>query len=259
MTDTHAHINSSRFAGDLPAVVERALAANVDAIVVVGVDLPSSRLAIEIAARYANCWATVGVHPHEAEACDAATWQALADLARAPRVVAIGETGLDYYRNLASKPAQQRALANQLGLAAELRLPVVVHMREAFTDVHRMLAQAQPSHPVIMHCFSGDTTQATAFLKLDCMLSLAGPVTFRSARKLHEVAKMVPSDRLLLETDCPYLAPTPFRGKRNEPAYVRHTLEAVAKRRGVTPEYLEEITDSNAQAAFGFSVAGTSP
>lgn len=258
MTDTHAHINASRFAEDLPAVIERALAANVHRIVVVGVDLASSRAAIGIAARYANCWATVGVHPHEAETCSDATWQELAELAQAPRVVAIGETGLDYYRNIASKPAQQRAFASQLALAAEVSLPVVVHMREAYSDVHRTLAQAKRSQPAIMHCFSGDRMQATAFLKLGCMISLAGPVTFRSAGKLHEVAKMVPSDRLLIETDCPYLAPVPYRGKRNEPAFIRHTLESIAKRRGVTSEDLEEITDFNAQATFRFPTAGTS-
>ena len=126
-------------------------------------------------------------------------------------------------------------------------------MREAFADVHRMLAHALPPRQAVMHCFSGDSAQASAFIDLGCMISLAGPVTYRSAAKLHHVAKMVPSGRLLLETDCPYLAPAPHRGKRNEPAYVRFTLDAVARRRKVASEELEEITDRNAQTFFGIT------
>lgn len=256
MTDTHAHINSPRFAGDMSAVVERAAQAGVTAIFVVGVDIPSSRAAVEIAARYPACWATVGVHPHEAAACTPATWRELEALAGAPKVVAIGETGLDYYRMLAPKRAQQDAFARQLALAAQRHLPVVVHMRNAYADVHQTLAAAQPTPQTVMHCFSGDESQAAAFIALGCMISLAGPVTFRSAAKLHEVAKMVPSDRLLVETDCPYLAPVPYRGKRNEPAYVRYTLEAIAQQRGVSPQALEEITDRNAQTFFGITACG---
>ncbi len=253
MTDTHAHINVPRFAEDLPAVVNRAESKNVSAIIVVGVDVPTSRAAVAIAERYANCWATVGIHPHEAETCTPETWRELESLAKAPRVVAIGETGLDYYRNFASKDRQAMAFSQQLALAAKVNLPVVVHMREAFADVHRMLTQAMPPRQAVMHCFSGDSAQAMAFLDLGCMVSLAGPVTFRSAVKLHQVAKMVPSDRLLLETDCPYLAPAPHRGKRNEPAYVRFTLEAVALRRNAAPEAVEEFTDRNAQTFFGLT------
>ena len=256
MTDTHAHINSPRFAADLPAVIERAAAANVTAIIVVGVDLPSSQAAVDIAARYPNCWATVGVHPHETETCTSATWRQLEALARAPRVVAVGETGLDYYRNYASKPAQQNAFSKQLAIAAKSQLPVVVHMRDAYPAVYQVLSHARQPIEVIMHCFSGDSAQATAFIDLGCMISLAGPVTFRSAEKLHDVAKMVPSDRLLIETDCPYLAPVPHRGKRNEPAYVRYTLDSIAERRGVAPEELEEITDTNAQTTFRIPAPG---
>ncbi len=253
MTDTHAHLNSPRYAKDLPAVLERAAAANIRHIVVVGVDIPSSLAAVDIAARYPMCWATVGVHPHEADACTPATWRELEALVGAPKVVAIGETGLDYYRNLAAKPAQQNAFATQLALAAASDLPVVVHMRESSADVYRMLAEAQPPPRVVLHCFSGGPKHAAAFMALGCMISLAGPVTFPAAAKLHEVAKMVPSDRLLIETDCPYLAPVPYRGKRNEPAHMRYTLESIAQRRGIAPEVLEEITDRNAQTFFGIS------
>ncbi|MDE2817941.1 MAG: TatD family hydrolase [Chloroflexota bacterium] len=253
MTDTHAHINVPRFAEDLSAVVERAVSAGVSTIIVVGVDIPTSRAAVAIAKRFPSCWATIGIHPHEADACSPETWRELETLAKAPRVVAIGETGLDYYRNYASKDAQARAFAKQLALAAKANLPVVVHMREAYADVHRALKQAMPPRQAVMHCFSGDYAQAAALIDLGCMISLAGPVTFRSAVKLHHVAKMVPSDRLLLETDCPYLAPVPHRGKRNEPAYVRFTLEAVAQRRNVAAKELEEITDRNAQTFFGIT------
>ena len=253
MTDTHAHINVPRFAADLSAVVSRAMANNVNAIIIVGVDLPTSRAAVAITERFANCWATVGIHPHEADACTPETWRELESLAQAPKVVAIGETGLDYYRNLSAKDAQLVAFSQQLALASKVHLPVVVHMREAYADVHRMLKQALPPRQAVMHCFSGDNAQASAFIDLGCMISLAGPVTFPSATQLHQVAKMVPSDRLLLETDCPYLAPVPHRGKRNEPAYVRFTLDAVARRREVASEELEEITDKNAQTFFGIT------
>ncbi len=253
MTDTHAHINAPAFAADLPQVVARATAAGLTAIIVVGVDVPSSQAAVAVAAQYPNCWATVGIHPHEANSCTPETLRQLEALARAPKVVAIGETGLDYYRNYAAKPTQQEAFAAQLDLAARLRLPAVVHMREAYADVYAALGADRRLPPVVMHCFSGDTTQARDFIALGCMISLAGTVTYRSARKLHDVAKMVPSERLLLETDCPYLAPAPRRGKRNEPAYVRHTLEFVARKRGVSPAHLEEITDANAQTTFGIA------
>ncbi|MYB75729.1 MAG: TatD family deoxyribonuclease [Chloroflexi bacterium] len=253
MMDTHAHINVSRFAEDLPAVINRAASAGVSAIIVVGVDIPTSRAAVAIAERFSNCWATVGIHPHEAAACSPETWRELETLAKAPRVVAIGETGLDYYRNYASKDAQAESFSKQLALATKANLPVVVHMREAYADVHRALKQAMPPQQAVMHCFSGDTAQAAAFIDLGCMISLAGPVTYRSATQLHHVAKMVPSDRLMLETDCPYLAPVPHRGKRNEPAYVRFTLNAVAQGRGVASEELEEITDRNAQTFFGIT------
>jgi len=253
MTDTHAHINVPRFAEDLPAVINRAVSANISAIIVVGVDIPTSRAAVAIAERFPSCWATVGIHPHEAAACGPATWRELESLATAPKVVAVGETGLDYYRNLAPKDAQQVAFSKQLALAAKANLPVVVHMREAYADVHRALKQAMPPRKAVMHCFSGDSAQAAALIDLGCMISLAGPVTYRSATQLHHVAKMVPSDRLLLETDCPYLAPVPKRGKRNEPAYVRFTLDAVAQRRNVAARKLEEITDRNAQTFFGIT------
>ena len=256
MTDTHAHINMPRFADDLAAVVGRANAANVKTIVVVGVDIPSSRGAVEIAARFPGCWAAVGVHPHEADSCTTATWRELDALAQAPEVVAIGETGLDYYRMNSGKEAQQSAFARHLALAAKRQLPVIVHVRDAYADAQRLLTRAMPPRRAVMHCFSGDSAQAAAFVELGCMISLAGPVTFRAAAKLHAVAKMVPSERLLVETDCPYLAPVPYRGKRNEPAYVRYTLDAVAQRRGVAQRKLEETTDRNAQTFFGINALG---
>lgn len=253
MTDTHAHINVPRFAEDLSHVVARAVSAGVNTIIVVGVDVPTSRAAVAIAERFPNCWATVGMHPHEADACTSQSWRELESLAKAPEVVAIGETGLDFYRNLASKEGQTRAFAKQLALADKADLPVIVHMREAYADVYRILAQTMPPRRAVMHCFSGDSAQAAAFIDLGCMISLAGPVTFRSAAKLHDVAKMVPSDRLLMETDCPYLAPAPHRGKRNEPAFVRFVLDAVARKREVAPAELEETTDRNAQTFFGIN------
>ena len=231
--DTHAHLHFPEFAGDLDAVLERARVAGVRRILTIGTDVPTSRAAAALAFREPNVWAAVGIHPHEAADADDAALAEIERLAGGPRVVAIGETGLDFFRNLAPREAQERALRSQLALARRTRKPVLIHCRDAHEETLSILGAADVSeHGGIMHCFSGDVGIARRCLDLGLLLSLAGPVTYPKPGALPEVAKFVPADRLVVETDCPFLPPQPYRGKRNEPAYLAITAARVAELRG---------------------------
>ena len=231
--DTHAHLHFPEFADDLDAVLERARAAGVRRILTIGTDVPTSRAAAALAFREPNVWAAVGIHPHEAADADEAALTEIERLAGGPRVVAIGETGLDFFRNLAPREAQERALRSQLALARRTRKPVLIHCRDAHEETLSILGAADVSeHGGIMHCFSGDVGIARRCLDLGLLLSLAGPVTYPKPGALPEVAKFVPADRLVVETDCPFLPPQPYRGKRNEPAYLAITAARVAELRG---------------------------
>jgi TatD DNase family protein len=231
--DTHAHLHFPEFAGDLDAVLERARVAGVRRILTIGTDVPTSRAAAALAFREPNVWAAVGIHPHEAADADEASLAEIERLAGGPRVVAIGETGLDFFRNLAPREAQERALRSQLALARRTRKPVLIHCRDAHEETLSILGAADVSeHGGIMHCFSGDVGIARRCLDLGLLLSLAGPVTYPKPGALPEVAKFVPADRLVVETDCPFLPPQPYRGKRNEPAYLAITAARVAELRG---------------------------
>ncbi len=231
--DTHAHLHFPEFADDLDAVLARARAAGVRHMVTIGTDVPSSRAAVALAAREPDVWAAVGIHPHEASLADPAQLAEIERLAAAPRVVAIGETGLDFFRNLSPRDAQARAFRAQLALARRARKPVLVHCRDAHEETLAILAEGSVGETGgIMHCFSGDTAIAKRCLDLGLLISLAGPVTYPKARALPEVAKLVPGDRLVVETDCPFLPPQPHRGQRNEPAYLTITAARVAELRG---------------------------
>jgi TatD DNase family protein len=231
--DTHAHLHFPEFAGDLDAVLERARVAGVRRILTIGTDVPTSRAAAALAFREPDVWAAVGIHPHEAADADEAALAEIERLAGGPRVVAIGETGLDFFRNLAPREAQERALRSQLALARRTRKPVLIHCRDAHEETLSILAAADVSeHGGIMHCFSGDVGIARRCLDLGLLVSLAGPVTYPKPGALPEVAKFVPADRLVVETDCPFLPPQPYRGKRNEPAYLAITAACVAELRG---------------------------
>ncbi|HSE93216.1 MAG TPA: TatD family hydrolase [Methylomirabilota bacterium] len=250
--DTHAHLHFPDFAPDLPAVLERARAAGVRRCLTIGTDVESSRAAVALAAREPDVWASVGIHPHDAAAADDAALAEIARLARAPRVVAVGEIGLDWFRDLSPRPAQEAAFRRQLALAREIGRPVLVHCREAHADVLRILGE---EHAVdrggIMHCFSGDVAIARRCLELGFLVSLAGPVTYPKARALPEVARWTPGDRLVIETDCPYLPPQAHRGQRNEPAYLALTAARVAELRGEPlPELAARLT-ANACAMLG--------
>lgn len=245
--DTHAHLNDDKFACDLPEVIKRAEEAGVLKIANVGYDLPSSLEAIKIAKKYPGMYAVIGVHPHDADTLDEELLYKLKVYAREPEVVAIGEIGLDYYRDLSPRDIQRDAFRKQIRLAAELKKPIVIHDRDAHEDTMQILREEKAgTNGGILHCFAGSWEMARFCMSMGFHISIAGPVTYSNANKLLEIAKLVPLDRLLVETDCPYLTPHPYRGKRNEPARVRVTAEKIAQLRNITLEKLAEATTANA-------------
>jgi TatD DNase family protein len=249
--DTHAHLHFPEFAEDLDAVLQRARAAGVARLLTIGTDVPTSEAAIALAAREARVWAAVGIHPHDAEAADETALAAIERLAGAPGVVAIGEIGLDFFRNLSPRDTQERVLRRFVALARRLRKPVVVHCRDAHAETLAILGEERVAEVGgIMHCFSGDVEIARRCLDLGLLISLAGPVTYPNARALPEVARFVPIDRLVVETDCPFLPPQGYRGKRNEPAYLALTAARVAELRGEPLHDLARRTTDNARRLF---------
>jgi TatD DNase family protein len=254
LIDTHAHLDDPRFADDLPAALDRAAAAGVVRVVTVGIDLSTSRAAVGLAGRFPLLAAAVGVQPNHVAEAAPGDWDAVAELAADPRVVAVGETGLDRYWDRAPFPLQEEYFARHLGLARRLGKPVVIHCRQAEADVVRMLRDEFERHgPVrgVMHSFTGDPNTAAACVGMGLSVSFAGMVTYKNAADLRAVAKGVPPDRLLVETDSPYLAPVPVRGKRNEPAFVAHTAAALAAELGVSAGELAGQTTRNARELFG--------
>jgi TatD DNase family protein len=252
--DTHAHLDDDRFAGDLADVVARAAATGLERVVTIGTDAATSRRNIELAGRFSLLRAAVGIQPNHVAEAQAGDWDAIRELARDPACVAIGETGLDRYWDRSPFPLQEDYFARHLGLSRETNKPVVIHCREAEADVVRMLrAEFEARGPVagVMHSFTGDPATAKACLDMGLYVSFAGMVTYKNAENLRQVAATIPLDRLLVETDSPYLAPVPVRGKRNEPAYVVHTADCLAKVLGVTPEVINERTTRNARDLFG--------
>src|SRR4051812_21270414 len=251
--DTHAHLDDDRFRDDLPAVLDRAAAAGLAGVVCVATTAADSGRCVEIAGHFPLIWATVGLQPNNLVEARPGDWAAVERLAAAPRVVARGETGLDRHWDDTPFPVQEDYFARHLALSRRTGLPVVIHCREAEADVVRMLRADFDRHgPVrgVMHSFAGDAGTAAACLAMGLSVSFAGMVTFKSAADLRAVAATVPADRLLVETDCPYLAPVPVRGKRNEPAYVAHTAALLAQVRGVSAAELAEQTTRNARALF---------
>ncbi|MEA3460062.1 MAG: TatD family hydrolase [Chloroflexota bacterium] len=250
LIDTHVHLDFPQFEGDREEVIERALAAGVWRIINVGTDLASSRRAVALAEAHPQIYAAVGVHPHDAKTLTDKALTELRELARHPRVVAIGEIGLDFYRDLSPRDIQREALEQQLALAQELGKPVVIHDREAHAEVMEILRRRQGLRGVL-HCFSGSLEMAREAIELGFHISVAGPVTFENARRLLEIVRQLPLERLLIETDCPYLAPHPHRGRRNEPAYVRLVAQRIATLKEVPLETVAHTTTDNARALFG--------
>jgi TatD DNase family protein len=254
--DTHAHLHFPEFADDLDAVLERARAAGVRGMVTIGTDRETNGAVVELAKRLPDVWATVGIHPHDAGEAVDADFDALERLAsEEPRVVGFGEMGLDFFRNLSSPDAQRQAFRRQIGIARRVRKPLVIHCRDAHDETLAILGEERAGDTGgVMHCFSGDVEIARRCLDLGLYISLAGPVTYKNARALPDVARFVPEDRLVVETDCPYLPPTPHRGKRNEPAYVALTAEHVAGLRGADAESLCDSLTANAARLFRITV-----
>jgi TatD DNase family protein len=261
LIDTHAHLDFSQFDADRQAVIERAKAAGVEGIINVGTDISSSRRAVALAAEHDLIYAAVGMHPHDARKLDGTALAELRELAQQPTVVAVGEIGLDFYRDLSPRDVQRRAFQAQLAWATKLGKPVIIHDRDAHDEIMAILADwaaGLKDSPLagrlgVLHTFSGDLAMAEQAMDLGFYISISGPVTYKNARRLPEIVQALPLNRLLVETDCPYLAPHPHRGKRNEPAYVRLVAERIARLRGMPHDLLNQTMTTNAERLFDLS------
>jgi TatD DNase family protein len=254
LIDTHAHLDSEQFTDDLEAVLQRSRAAGVVQVVAVGITADSSANCVRLAREQAGIFATVGIHPNEITQAQPDDWDRIVRLACEPVVVGMGETGLDRYWDRTPFATQQEWFARHLDLGRARNLAVVIHCRDAEADVVQMLRDAYERHGSIrgvMHSFVGSKETAEACLAMGLYLSFAGMLTYKKADNVREAAAMVPRDRLLVETDCPYLAPVPLRGKRNEPANVVHTAACLANVQGISIEDLAAATTRNARALFG--------
>lgn len=253
LIDTHCHLDMAPYSDDLNKVIERASTNQVRRIVTIGIDTASSQAAVRLAKIYPQISATIGIHPHDIDNSTDADYTLLEDLHRDnPKdIVGFGEIGLDYVKQY-SQPANQRThFTRQLDLAHSMKLPVIVHNREANSDTLKILNRAKPlEHGGIMHCFSGDYDFAKKVLDLNMLISIPGIVTFKNAKELQEVARKVPLEYLVLETDGPFLAPHPYRGKRNEPGYLLYTAEKVAQLRNISIDEVARQTSINAENIF---------
>jgi len=249
LVDSHCHLDGKAFAGDRDEVIERARAAGVETMVAIGSGdgPPDLEAGIRLAEVYPFIYATIGVHPHDAAKAENSTYDELVSLSAKPKVVAVGEIGLDYHYNFAPREVQREVFIRQLEVARAARLPVVIHTREAWTDTFEILSRHWPADGPggIMHCFSGGPREAEEALGLGFHLSFSGIVTYPKAVEVHEAARLCPAERLLVETDAPYLAPVPHRGKRNEPAFVVRTAERLGELRGEPVEQIAAATTEN--------------
>ena len=252
MIDTHCHLTFEPLVGDVEAVVQRSLEAGVTGWITVGTSLADSAKAIELAQQYENMYATVGIHPHDAKEADGAALEQLKQLGRTGRVVAVGETGLDFHYNFSKQPDQKRVFVHHLEIAKELGLPAIIHSRNAFDETLEILDEhGQGLKGVVFHCFSGTAEQAGLLLERGYHLSFTGVVTFKNAQPTREAVKVVPLDRLMVETDCPYMSPEPVRHvKPNEPALMVHTARFIAELKGISLEELASVTTETAKRFF---------
>ena len=253
MIDSHCHLDSDQFDVDRDAAIARALAAGVTTMLAIGTGEgpPDLDAAIRLADAHPAFLASVGVHPHNAHRVTSETYPALRALAKHPKCGSIGEIGLDYHYDFSPRDEQREVFIEHLKLARELQLPIIIHTREAWADTIEILEQHwDPALGGVFHCFSEGVAEAEQALALNFHFGLGGVITFPKAEKLREAASFIPLDRILLETDAPYLAPIPFRGKRNEPSYLPHTAKRVAALRGLTNSELEELTTQNFRRVF---------
>lgn len=250
--DSHAHYDSEAFDADRKELLNALHQQGVCGIINCGTDIASSLVSLELSDEFGFVYAACGIHPHEAEGCKQGYLSVLKKLCMEKKCVAVGEIGLDYHYDFSPREIQQQVFEQQLVLAKELDLPVIVHDREAHEDTMTLLRRYKPKG--VVHCFSGSAEMAKEVLKLGMYIGLGGAVTFKNARKPLEVAEMVPDDRLLIETDCPYMTPVPFRGKRCDSSFIPYTAEKLAEVRNTTAENILDITRKNANTLFGLEL-----
>ncbi len=252
LTDSHAHLDMEAFDEDREAIIHKAFENGISRIITVGIDLESSARALNLANSYPAVFATVGYHPHHADECSGEALKSLVDLTASPKIVAWGEIGLDFFRGYSSVENQVEIFEKQLAIARELDLPVIIHDREAHDQVFSILRKmGKGERKGVIHCFSGDIELATSLIDLGYYISIPGTVTYKNASVVKDVAASIPLEKMLVETDAPFLAPVPLRGKRNEPAFVEYTAREIARLRNMDFEELAIQTSKNAEELFG--------
>jgi len=254
LIDTHVHLNDKKFT-DVEEVLNRASANSVDYVINIGSNVSSSLKAIEQANQYNNMYAAVGFHPHSAKEVKNGDYEKLVEWLKNKKVLAVGEIGLDYHYDFSPREVQKEVFKKQMEIAKMYKYPVVIHNRESHQDVFNIIESFAGDVKGILHCYSGSYEMAQRIIELGYYISVAGPVTFKNAKKLPEVVEKLPLERLLIETDCPYLAPVPYRGKRNEPAYVLEVAKKIAELKGIEVEEVAKQTTINAQKIFNFEVS----
>jgi len=252
MIDTHCHLNDENLLPIADRIVGDFERDKIESAICVGYDMPSSRLAVELADKYEKLYSAVGIHPHDADTANGEAYEELKVLAGNQKCVAIGEIGLDYHYDLSERDVQRKAFAEQIELADQVGLPVVLHVREAYDDARKILFDMKSclNHGLLLHCYSGSSEYVKVFDKLDAYYSFGGAITFKNARHNIEALATVPLERLVLETDCPYMTPVPYRGKINEPKYVALVLDKASEVLGINKDELEKITTENAKRLF---------
>ena len=251
LIDSHSHIEMKAFDRDREQVVARAREVGVDYIIAVGISLADCKRVVSVTKQYKTVYGVIGIHPHHAKDIDNRTYDSLRQMVNNDKIVAYGEIGLDFFRNLSPRNIQIKRFGEQLELASEVGLPVVIHDREAHTQTMNILEQWKGDKRGIIHCFSGDYGMARKCLDMGFYISIPGTITFKNSGQLREVVKKMPMDRLLVETDAPFLTPQPKRGERNEPAYVIYTVLKIAEIKGIPVEEVERITYKNTMDVFG--------
>ena len=256
LIDSHAHLEMKEFDHDREKVVERARQAGVGFVITVGTNLMLSRKAVELAHKHENIYATVGIHPHDVAKADYNTFEDIRKLVHRKKVVAYGEIGLDFFRNISPQEKQLDMFGRQLELASELKLPVIIHDRDAHEQTLKMV-KASGVRRGVFHCFSGDYVMAKQCIDLGFYISVPGVVTYGKAKIIQDVVKQVPLSSILLETDAPYLAPIPHRGKRNEPSFIIHTAKKIAELKSLSLEEVAQATTQNAKNLFQIESSGS--
>ena len=252
LIDSHVHLDDERYNGERETIIKSLRDNNVEMVINVGADMESSRATIELCKSYDNIYGSVGVHPHYASELDEDRLREIEEMSREDKIIAIGEIGLDFFYDNSPRDIQRYWFKRQLDLAKKLGLPVIIHARDADQEVFDTLKEAQDgSLRGVMHCYSGSRELAKEYVKIGFHLSLGGPVTFKNAKRVRDVADFIPLDRLLIETDGPYLTPVPYRGKVNRPEYVHYVAEKIAEVKGISYDELVEATSENVKKLFG--------